>query len=219
MLGLIRRSELFGSSAARPTSSSNTSPTRTMIFSGSQLMQHHGAPTRLLDFTWSPYVAAFFALERATKEAAVWAISPLGIWNTVYSFATQEVMAKELNPRIPGNYRKYYLGNTVPFVLYGEPNIMNKRLIAQSGTFVVPGILDRPVDEILSFNPAPNAMCYKFVLKTVNLRDNAMRTLYNMNITNATLFPDLDGLARSMAYELEFHWGFNPKTMQKYPGY
>jgi hypothetical protein len=48
------------------------------------------------------------------------------------------------------------------------------------------------------------------------MRNQGMRELYRMNITYATLFPDLDGLARSMAYELEFHWAYNPRTMEPY---
>jgi hypothetical protein len=43
-----------------------------------------------------------------------------------------------------------------------------------------------------------------------------MRELYRMNITYATLFPDLEGLARSMGYELEFHWAYNPRTLEKF---
>jgi hypothetical protein len=46
-----------------------------------------------------------------------------------------------------------------------------------------------------------------------------MRDLYKMNITHATLFPDIDGLARSLAFELEYHWAFDPATMERYPGY
>jgi hypothetical protein len=45
-----------------------------------------------------------------------------------------------------------------------------------------------------------------------------MQELYGMNITQATLFPDLDGLARSLAYELEFHWAYDPRTMKSRHG-
>lgn len=38
------------------------------------------------------------------------------------------------------------------------------------------------------------------------VREEAMKALYRMNVTNATLFPDLDGLARSIGMELEIVW-------------
>jgi hypothetical protein len=96
----------------------------------------------------------------------------------------------------------------------GEPHTMNRRLIAQSGTFAVPSVLDVPVEDILSDTDQENILA-KFVL-AAPVRDVAMRELYRMNITFATLFPDMEGLARSMGYELEFHWGYNPRTMEKY---
>jgi len=187
------------------------------------LMQHHGAPTRLLDFTWSPFVAAFFALERATKDAAVWALFVPAIWKPAHKvrfpYKKASFTPDELGLRNPGAYEKFYLRNEVPFVSSGEPLVMNKRLIAQSGTFIVPGVLDQPVEQILSAYPGSVKTVVKFVLRTHDLRSEAMLALYNMNLTNATLFPDLDGLARSMAYELEFHWAYNPKTMKINPGY
>ena len=39
-----------------------------------------------------------------------------------------------------------------------------------------------------------------------------MRTLYDRNVHNASLFPDLNGSAASLRYELETHWAFDPKT-------
>jgi hypothetical protein len=187
------------------------------------LMQHHGAPTRLLDFTWSPFVAAFFALERATQDAAVWAVFVPALWRANHKLRFPQrngsLRADQLGLRTAGAYEELYLRNEVPFVSSGEPMVMNKRLIAQSGTFVVPGVLDRPVEEILSTYPRHEETVAKFVVKTEMLRNEAMLALYTMNVTNATLFPDLDGLARSLAYELEFHWAYDPKTMKKNAGY
>jgi hypothetical protein len=89
-------------------------------------------------------------------------------------------------------------------------------LIAQSGTFALPGVLDKPMEEIVRKYRDPKNMMAKFILPAGKVRETGLRELYRMNITNATLFPDLDGLARSLAYELEFHWAYNPRTMESF---
>jgi hypothetical protein len=181
------------------------------------LMQHHGAPTRLLDVSWSPYVAAFFALDRATGEAAVWAFNPARVTGPgpVPVRGMGDVFPDEMSPETPGNYARLYLPGDKPFVWCGDPAVMNVRLTAQSGTFLVPGVLDEPVDDLLARYPDPADNVVKFVLPADRVRRRGMSELYRMNITHATLFPDLDGLARSLAYELEHHWAFDPRTLEQ----
>ncbi|MGH9423474.1 MAG: FRG domain-containing protein, partial [Thermoanaerobaculia bacterium] len=50
-------------------------PGQESLIEWTSLMQHHGAPTRLLDFSYSIYVAAYFALENSDGDCAVWGVS------------------------------------------------------------------------------------------------------------------------------------------------
>jgi hypothetical protein len=176
------------------------------------LMQHHGAPTRLLDLTWSPYVAAFFALECATGDAAVWAFNPMAI-SYPPAIPLREgltIHPQDLDPRQPGKLHQHFVATETPVLWIGEPEVMNPRLTAQSGTFAVPGTLHQPIEVILSHYPHPRQTLVKLILPSTRVRGQGLRELYRMNTTRATLFPDLEGLARSLAYELEFHWGYDP---------
>jgi hypothetical protein len=169
------------------------------------LMQHHGAPTRLLDFTKSPYVAAFFALEDATGDAAVFALNTPALWHAA-PIGCPELTRDTIDPRLKGNFDKYFASNSHQVVWMGEPKEMDRRLLAQSGTFVMPGIVERPVEDILQGYPSPNELLKKMILPAKKIREECMRSLYRMNVTNATLFPDLEGLAKSIAFELEIIW-------------
>lgn len=190
-------------------------PVESDAFEWLALMQHHGAPTRLLDATWSPYVALFFALERGAEVAAVWAFNA-GALNEKERHVLRDgrkIDLRAVGTWEHGSYERHFLRGRDPFVIVGEPKIMNRRLIAQSGTFVIPSILDAPVEDIVGGYARSEDLLVKIEVDVADTREEAMRSLYSMNITNATLFPDLDGLARSMAYELEYHWAFDPRTM------
>jgi hypothetical protein len=168
------------------------------------MMQHHGAPTRLLDFTKSPFVATFFALEHAVEEAAVFALDTPRLWSSAPRFDST-LTRERIDPRQPGNFERYFAPNQLPLLWAGEPSEMDRRLIAQSGLFLVPGVLQMTLDQILKEYEADGSLLVKIVVPP-RLREEAMKALYRMNITYATLFPDLDGLARSLAYELEVLW-------------
>jgi FRG domain len=166
------------------------------------LMQHHGGPTRLLDFTWSPYVAAFFALESSVSEAAVWAINAPKLGTYAYG----PRFRPGNRPPSPQQVLRHAGVRGRGAVAIGEPYFKNRRVVAQSGTFAWPFDVTQPLETVLS---GKKDVIAKLVLGS-HIRLPALRELYRMNITYATLFPDLDGLARSLAFELEHHWRYDP---------
>jgi hypothetical protein len=176
------------------------------------LIQHYGGPTRLLDFTWSPYVAAFFALETATTDAAVFALDTRKLPETL---DVGGVSYPSL--RTPQAFEDLFLPGANEIVAQEDPGVLNPRLTAQLGTFVVPGVLAEPADVAIDRYCGPDALV-KLTLSH-SLRDGAMRSLYDRNVHNASLFPDLNGLATSLRYELETHWAFDPKTGADFPGW
>jgi hypothetical protein len=95
----------------------------------------------------------------------------------------------------------------LPVLWFGEPTGVDRRLVTQSGLFVMPVVLDRSIDSILDGYPATGRepLIVKYVLP-IGMRPHAMNALYRMNVTCASLFPDIEGLARATAYELEVIW-------------
>jgi len=182
------------------------------------LMQHHGAPTRLLDFTWSPYVAAFFALERATAPAAIWAICSgpkVPNYRGYYiSALLDRVLELPFSSTLEANIRLRADAEKIPAALMGEPVLMNQRMTTQAGTFIIPTKrIDVPIESVI-----PRSSVFKVKLITRSMRKQTMNRLYNMNISNATLFPGVDGLARSLAFELEFEWNVDPNAARRLTG-
>lgn len=180
------------------------------------LMQHHGAPTRLLDFTYSIYVAAYFALERAEEtDCAVWAVDAK--WALDQSVEALRRAGKTEPDRlhaVPDEDKE----KRIHPLLFEEPFIkcavplnafrLNPRLRLQKGISIVPGDGTISFMENLQALPGHDAAehVYKLIIP-LDRRAEALEALFYMNITRATLFPDLDGYARSLAV---YHSSFDP---------
>jgi hypothetical protein len=179
------------------------------------LLRHHGGPSRLLDVTASPYVAAYFALEESTagKPFAVLAIHALALhaetqnkvgassdmdFRTRHG-AAEAILRREKTKAIRG-------------VVWAEPKRINERMAAQQGSFLVPGDLTVSFEENLqatlgdpepidwskaTTRPHRETMLMKIEFPWTMQRAVQLE-LNRMNISAATLYPGLDGFARSL---------------------
>jgi hypothetical protein len=174
------------------------------------IMQHHGCPTRLLDFTYSLYNALYFAIEAAEGASpAVWAMNGSWVVQTGKQMLLDQGVSradanKLCNPLFgegrEGVIEELFFGNSPrKFVFPLNPFKLNQRLRTQSGIFLVPGDPRFTFEENLTAMKGHDspANLVKIVLPLKKRRE-ALRALFNMNCSRTTLFPGLDGFAQTM---------------------
>lgn len=188
---------------------------RQMLNEGMQaqvVMRHYGAPTRLLDWTLSPWVALFFACEDAGQPPSP--APPVGrvlaFDRSVVERAVAEQFAAESGAH--GEAIANVQGWTVPRLLtldfarsardwvvcYHRHAEQFPRLVAQQGLFTIGS---KPW---LDHWEHVRRLCpdnHHELRIDPGLKAEIMRRLVRMGITAATLFPDLDGVSR----EIEAH--------------
>ncbi|WP_318511741.1 FRG domain-containing protein [Photobacterium leiognathi] len=156
------------------------------------LMQHFGAPTRMLDVTLSPHIATYFALESGHGDAAIFAFnysrikeldeSSLGLTN-----AKDEVFKNRKGSK--------------SFIVAHESNFANERLLCQQGLFLVPSTNYHTFDELLDTYGDKGKVCKKFVIPA-RIRLEGIERLREMNITSSSLFPGIDGFCKSLKHQV-----------------
>lgn len=167
------------------------------------LLRHHGGPTRLLDFTFSPFIATYFALEGAEKDSAVWAINlkwlrAQGKAVVIRNIANGDTVWENFRTLRDGtSFKEMFWSDPPPrFVRAMTPMRLNERLTLQQGTLLCPGDLTASFEENLKMANVKRNV-HKIIISN-NLRTEVLAKLRIMNIDSNTLFPSLDGFAQSL---------------------
>jgi len=158
--------------------------------------QHYGLPTRLLDWTYSPYVALHFAtanLDKFHLDGVIWAVNYL---------QTHQQLPQQLQDQLEEEGANVF---TVRMLTESLPNLPN------SGNYTLffepPSIDDRISNQFALFSTMPNVSgvlsewllqhpkFWRRIIIPAALKWEIRDKLDQANITERVLFPGLDGLS------------------------
>jgi hypothetical protein len=166
------------------------------------LAKHHGLPTRLLDWSFSPFVAMHFAtsnLNRYDEDATIWAVRFVQVHDLLPenaraslddqsgSLFTVEMLAEA----IPDPLKLSDLSDE-DFVIFFEPPSIDERIVNQFALFSVMSDPEGRLELWLAEHP----QLYKKIVIPAGLKWEIRDKLDQANVTERVLFPGLDGISR-----------------------
>lgn len=166
------------------------------------MMQHYGLPTRLLDWSKSPLIAAYFALEAENDlDRIVWVMDPFTL-NEINMdkrevFVPYKDLKEETNvePYLPKVLRRDNTNNTQPFPIAIEPPYTNRRILAQQGCFTVHGSKNEPINVQFDRHGSDRIRKIKFCKDSV---DSLRSELTRLGVTVDSIYQDLNSLSKQL---------------------